>query len=236
MKMKESGPDTEAALAKYRLAASNYDARARLYARYSRIAVHRLALKPGARVVDVGCGTGANFKHLVDRIGPGGEVIAVDLSPDMLEVAHARAKRSGWANIVLVQAAVQEAELPVELDAALFSLTHDVLQSTLAVENVVRHLRAGAQVASFGAKQPRGVGRPLGSVVRRIADRYVTTFDGFEQPWLRLQAHVPQLHVRELLLGCAYLAWGVLPDAAHTLGPQPDRGDHARSDPPTGQP
>jgi ubiquinone/menaquinone biosynthesis C-methylase UbiE len=211
--MTQSGPDREAALAKYHEAAPGYDVRARFYARYGRIAVERLALARGDRVIDVACGTGANFKYLVERIGPAGQVIGVDLSPDMLEVARARAQRHQWRNVALIEAPVEEAELPAELDGALFSLTHDVLQSKPAVENVVRHLRPGARVASFGAKQPQGLRRPLGLVVRRIASRYVTTFEGFDRPWGLLENHVPDLAVREVLLGCAYLAWGNMPAA-----------------------
>jgi demethylmenaquinone methyltransferase/2-methoxy-6-polyprenyl-1,4-benzoquinol methylase len=214
--MNEGGPNRQAAIAKYRKAASSYDARARLYRRYGRMAVACLDLRPGDRVVDVACGTGANLQHLVKRVGAGGQVIGVDLSPDMLNVARDRSQRHGWANVVLVAAAIEEAELPVGLDAALFSLTHDVLQSKRAVENVVRHLRPGARVASFGAKQPKGIGRPLGMVVRRVADRYVTTFDGFDLPWLQLEAYVQNLTVRELLMGCGYLAWGSLPVESHT--------------------
>jgi ubiquinone/menaquinone biosynthesis C-methylase UbiE len=170
-----------------------------------------LALARGDRVIDVACGTGANFRYLVERIGPEGHVIGVDLSPDMLEIARTRVQRHQWKNIALVEAPVEEAELPVQLDAALFSLTHDVLQSKPAVENIMRHLRPGARVASFGAKQPHGLGRPLAVVVRRIAGRYVTTFEGLDRPWRLLETQVPDLAVREVVLGCAYLAWGNLP-------------------------
>ena len=88
-------------------------------------------------------------------------MIGVDLSPEMLEVARERLGRHEWRNVVLIETAVEEAQLPTALDGALFSLTHDVLQSRPAVKNVVKHLRAGARVASFGAKQPRDGGGRL---------------------------------------------------------------------------
>ena len=205
-----NGPDRDEALAKYREVAPRYDAGTRFYARYGRMAAEHLALTRGDRVVDVACGTGANFRHLIQRVGPDGEVIGVDLSPDMLEVARARVQRHGWSNVTLVEAAVEEAELPAELDGALFSLTHDVLQSQPAVENVVRHLRAGGRISTFGAKQPQRLRPLLWPIVRRIADRYVTTLAGIDQPWRLLQSQVPDLTVREVLAGCAYLAWGTV--------------------------
>ena len=208
--MNGSGPDREAALAKYRKAAPRYDAGTRFYARYSRMAVEHLVLARGDRVVDVACGTGANFKFLMDCVGPTGEVIGVDLSPDMLKVARARVQQHGWANVRLIEAGIEEAEFPGELDAAFFSLTHDVLQSPPAIDNVVRHLRSGARVATFGAKQPKRAKWLLWPIVRRIANRYVTTLEGIDQPWRLLQAQASDLTVREVLWGCAYLAWGIV--------------------------
>jgi ubiquinone/menaquinone biosynthesis C-methylase UbiE len=205
-----NGPDRDQALVKYRKVAPRYDARTRFYARYGGIAVERLALTRGDRVVDVACGTGANFKYLIERVSPAGQVVGVDLSPDMLEVARARVRRHGWSNVSLVEAAVEEAELPGQLDGALFSLTHDVLQSQPAVDNVVHHLRPGGRIATFGAKQPQRFRRLLWPVVRRIADRYVTTFESIDQPWRLLQRQLADLRVREVLWGCAYLAWGTV--------------------------
>ncbi|MDW7711280.1 MAG: class I SAM-dependent methyltransferase [Deferrisomatales bacterium] len=44
----------------------------------------------GARVLDVGCGTGASLESLQERVGPAGRVCGVDLSLPMLRQARAR--------------------------------------------------------------------------------------------------------------------------------------------------
>lgn len=44
----------------------------------------------GARVADVGCGTGAVLGPLLRRLGPGGGVLAIDISERMLGIARAR--------------------------------------------------------------------------------------------------------------------------------------------------
>jgi len=69
-------------------------------------------LAPGARALDVACGTGDLALELARRVGPGGEVVACDFSEQMLELA--RAKAAGvptvhveWANAL---------ELPYEDD------------------------------------------------------------------------------------------------------------------------
>lgn len=45
-------------------------------------------LAPGDRVLDVACGTGAVAEEADHRVRPGGEVMGLDLSPDMLTVAR----------------------------------------------------------------------------------------------------------------------------------------------------
>jgi ubiquinone/menaquinone biosynthesis C-methylase UbiE len=57
-------PDPELVIPKYRAAASGDDRRTCLIDRYRRQAVDRLGLAPGATVIDVACGTGANFEAL----------------------------------------------------------------------------------------------------------------------------------------------------------------------------
>lgn len=48
-------------------------------------------LQPGARALDVACGTGDLALELARRVGPGGEVVACDFSEQMLELARAKA-------------------------------------------------------------------------------------------------------------------------------------------------
>jgi len=48
-------------------------------------------LKPGARALDVACGTGDLALELAGRVGPGGEVVACDFSEQMLALAREKA-------------------------------------------------------------------------------------------------------------------------------------------------
>lgn len=200
-------PDRAAAIEQYREAAPGYDRHMRRFARWQRMAVDRLDLRPGETVIDVACGTGVVFGLLRERVGSEGRIVGIDLSPDMARQAEQRVTEAGWDNVTVIEAAVEEAQIPLQADAALFAFTHDVLQSPDAVDNVVSHLRPGARVACTGAKLARR-GPIVNYFVRRSARPYMTTFSGLDRPWRELERRVGRMEHDSLALGGAYVAWG----------------------------
>jgi demethylmenaquinone methyltransferase/2-methoxy-6-polyprenyl-1,4-benzoquinol methylase len=71
---------------------------------YRKLAVDALKLRPGDTVVEIGCGTGLNFPLLRAAVGETGRIVGVDLTPEMLAQARARAAEEGWRNVELVEA------------------------------------------------------------------------------------------------------------------------------------
>lgn len=65
-------------------------------------AVETLALDEGDTVVEMGCGTGANFPALREAVGASGRVVGVDLVPAMLGRAQRRIDDAGWENVHVV--------------------------------------------------------------------------------------------------------------------------------------
>jgi SAM-dependent methyltransferase len=49
-----------------------------------------LGAKPGERVLEVGCGLGADARELAERVAPGGSVVAIDVSKAMVDAARDR--------------------------------------------------------------------------------------------------------------------------------------------------
>lgn len=68
------------------------------------LGIDGLNLQPDDQVLDLGCGTGLNFGLIRERIGPGGMIVGIDRSPDMLTQARRKATRNGWTNVILIEA------------------------------------------------------------------------------------------------------------------------------------
>ncbi len=61
----------------------------------SRMVVEMAKIKPGDKVLDVGCGTGNLTLTAKKYTGTSGSVYGIDASPEMIEEARKKAKRSG---------------------------------------------------------------------------------------------------------------------------------------------
>src|SRR2546423_816171 len=81
---------------------------------FSDAALIRAAVRPGERVIVVGCGCGATSLQLAELVGPKGKVLGVDVSKPMLD----RAKQRGAGNPVLSFAEADATTYRFEPDAA----------------------------------------------------------------------------------------------------------------------
>lgn len=87
------------AAAAYNAAADRYDDPANAFwERFGRSTVERLRLAPGARVLDVCCGSGASALPAAERVGPNGFVLGIDLADRLLHRARSKAAERGLGN------------------------------------------------------------------------------------------------------------------------------------------
>jgi SAM-dependent methyltransferase len=113
------------------------------------LAMDRLDVLPGQRVLDLGCGSGRTTLDLASRVGPGGEAVGVDISAEMLARARERAAQLGTRNVAFVHADVQVHDLgEARFDAAYSRFGVMFFADPVAAfANVRRALRPGAMLS-----------------------------------------------------------------------------------------
>jgi ubiquinone/menaquinone biosynthesis C-methylase UbiE len=88
-------PDDDArakASGTYNAAADSYDDPANsFWDRFGRTTIERLRLRPGARVLDVCCGSGGSALPAAEAVGPTGTVLGIDLAEKLLQLARRKA-------------------------------------------------------------------------------------------------------------------------------------------------
>ena len=201
----------------YRKRAKLYDFSANVYYllgfrefAYRKIGVKVLNLKKGDTVVEIGCGTGLNFSLLRKQIGPKGNIIGVDLTPEMLEEADKRIKRHGWQNVTLVQSDAAVYRFPNRLDGIIstFALTL-VPEYDMIIQKGAAALLPDARFVIVDFKKPDKwpmwmiksfviLTRPFG-VSLDIAGRH---------PWESVARYMTMVEFRELYFGALYLCVG----------------------------
>jgi SAM-dependent methyltransferase len=99
-------------------------------------------------VADVGCGTGRALPSLRDAVGPGGTVLGIDVTPEMLEVARERAAASGAA--LLLADAERLPLADATLDALLAAgLVGHLADPVTGLTELARVTRPGGVLAVF---------------------------------------------------------------------------------------
>ena len=84
----------------------------RMLAAFGDAAIAAAAPRPGEAVLDIGCGAGATSVALAERVGPGGSVLGVDISAQLI----ARAQEIGGAPEFRLADAATEAFAPGSFD------------------------------------------------------------------------------------------------------------------------
>ncbi len=62
-------------------------------------------IRPGDRVLDIGCGPGLFTRAIARRVGDSGNVIAVDIQEEMLHLLEENARREGLSSRILLHKA-----------------------------------------------------------------------------------------------------------------------------------
>ena len=117
--------------------------------------MERAQVRPGERVVDIGCGCGATTLALGQAAGPDGFVLGIDISQVMLERTRERARNH--ANIQLELADAANWPFPAASFDLLFSRLGVMFfdDPIVAFTNLRRALRPGGRLVFMCHRHPR---------------------------------------------------------------------------------
>jgi SAM-dependent methyltransferase len=74
--------------------------------------MHEIGIRRGARVADIGCGTGNTARWFARMVGHTGDIWALDISGDQLAIAQSNTQASGHTNVHFVRGSAYETGLP----------------------------------------------------------------------------------------------------------------------------
>ena len=164
-----------------------------------------LGVIAGERVLDVGCGSGVVTREIARRVGTGGRVVGLDLSPALLRVARELAQEADLGDrIEFREGSVLQLPFPESsFDAVLCAtvLSH-VPGGDTAVPELARVLRPGGRVGVFEIDTDMtAFTHPDRVLTRRIiaAASDATAVDGWvgrRMPSLFEQGGLKDIHVR----------------------------------------
>lgn len=170
--------------------ADGYDAFRERLLHGRRELIERLPLAAGARVIELGGGTGRNLEFFGARLATFASVEVVDLCPALLAVARRRLQHC--RNVLLVEADATQYRPANAPDCVYFSYALTMIPDwRRAVDNAVGMLARGGVLAVVDFHAPD----------RGLANRFWRTWFGHDGVWPSAE-HLPYLHSRLDVVFC----------------------------------
>ncbi len=133
----------------------------------------------GMKVLDIGSGAGDVTFAAAELVGGEGEVLGVDMNPEILETARTRAQAAGLANVQFVVGDAQTLNLPNDFDALIGRLVLVYLPNPAdTLKQLATHLRPGGIIAfqDVDFSTYSSIARPETPMMNQLAEWGVEVF------------------------------------------------------------
>lgn len=213
--MRISKEDVEAA---YQRNAKSYDLAVKIFypliglriEKYRRRAVACLNLKPGDVVVDAGCGTGLCFPLLMEKIGPNGTLLGIDISSEMLSLAAKRVARAGWTNVQLVHSDIANFKFPVGINGVISTGVFGYVEERdEVIEKISKALVHNGRLVIVDGKRPNSWPTWLFKMFVKLSSPFGMTEDYFNNnTWKIVERLFENTTFEETYGGLLYISSG----------------------------
>ncbi len=158
------------------------------------LVVENMALEPDDVVADIGAGTGY-FSLRIAAAVPDGQVIAVDIQPEMLAIVETRAASEGLRNVAARRGEIDDPKLdPASVDAALIvDAYHEFSHPREMMTGLLAALKPGGRLylLEYRAEDPRVPIKRLHKMSEAQARKELEAV-GFR--WVETGSFLPQQH------------------------------------------
>ena len=106
------------------------------------------AIDPGMAVIDIGSGAGVDTLFAALMVGPGGRVVGIDITPEMVERAKANLNQMKLPNVSFYQASAEQLDFPPEgFDVAISNgVLNLVVNKERALAEIYKVLKPGGRL------------------------------------------------------------------------------------------
>jgi len=190
--------------ARYNAISAAYEAMVRFgsfgqFGRFYRAVAGELDESPGETILDLGCGPGTLVPYLLEKVGPSGRVIGIDVADSMVARARSTAARSGWHNVEFERSDALEYRPRSSVRAVVFCLSLSTMDDPRrCLDHAVSMLAPGGQLVILDSIPERS--RRLASVVMQLKAPLV----GARPTSLPLEfalANLEEVRIRSFFLG-----------------------------------
>ena len=158
--------------------------------------VRSLGIRPGQVVADIGAGTGYFSRRLAKLVGDKGQILAVDIQPEMLDLLTNRMAELKINNVRPILGTIENPNLPTNaVDLVLMvDVYHEFSHPFEMMQNICKSLKAGGRVAfvEFRGEDPSVPIKPLHKMTEAQVRKEMSV-----QPleWIETIEVLPRQHI-----------------------------------------